>query len=389
MAELTGDSSGTRRSERIVIFCAMLSPYTNALYNQLIGMGLQVSVLCCTEQEPNRSWARSFTPNYDNRVLRGVHIRLGSSRFAHFNLGIARALRAMKPDLLIISGFFPSMAIAACWAVLTGTRLGLTCDGWRHTMPMSLYHRIVRPWILRHCATVITCSEKGRRYFVEEGVPAERVYKVPLNPAWGAPSRLPSFAERPFDVLWCGHLTDDVKNAGFFLRVCVELKRRVPSLRVRLVGTGQEEAAVLGGLAAAGIEHEHDRYVPWNKIAEVYLESKMLLFPSRWEAWGLVCNEALQCGVPCIVSPHVGAGGDLVLNGETGYVLPLDVKIWADTAESFLVDRRLWEACSVRGTRRAGENSVANSAAAFCSAVAGSREMEVVAQQSDPQRSPL
>jgi glycosyltransferase involved in cell wall biosynthesis len=343
----------------------MLTPYTNELFNELASEGMDLAVLACTEQEANRNWAKTFVPKYRYRVLSGWYMRLGSSRFAHINWGIVRALRQMKPDLLVISGFYPSMLIATIWAVLTRTPLSLTCDGWRHTMPMSVYHRIVRPWILRHCSVVMACGLKGRAFFIEEGVSPDNVFVVPLNPAWRQRLRTPPFEERMFHLLWCGHLTNDVKNADFFLRVCVELKKRIPNLRVRIIGGGPEESAVLGGLASAGIEFRHDRSVPWNQMDAVYVSAKLLLFPSRWEAWGLVCNEALQSGVPCLVSPFVGAAGDLIQDGKTGFVLPLESEIWSEKAHQILTNEDFWTAVSSNGLCRAQENSIEKSATIF------------------------
>jgi glycosyltransferase involved in cell wall biosynthesis len=48
----------------------------------------------------------------------------------------------------------------------------------------------------------------------------------------------------------------------------------------------------------------------------------VLVLPSkgRYETWGLAVNEAACCGLPAIVSSHVGCGPDLVEDGVTGWV---------------------------------------------------------------------
>jgi len=40
--------------------------------------------------------------------------------------------------------------------------------------------------------------------------------------------------------------------------------------------------------------------------------SSVLVLPSKSEAWGLVVNEAMICGLPVIVSDHCGSAKDLV-----------------------------------------------------------------------------
>jgi glycosyltransferase involved in cell wall biosynthesis len=46
-----------------------------------------------------------------------------------------------------------------------------------------------------------------------------------------------------------------------------------------------------------------------------------LVLPSAEEAFGLVVVQALQCGVPCLVSDRVGAK-DLIRPGQTGEIFP-------------------------------------------------------------------
>ena len=48
------------------------------------------------------------------------------------------------------------------------------------------------------------------------------------------------------------------------------------------------------------------------QISPVFENSRVLVFPSLWEAWGLVCNEGMQCGVPAIASPFTGASDAIV-----------------------------------------------------------------------------
>jgi len=44
------------------------------------------------------------------------------------------------------------------------------------------------------------------------------------------------------------------------------------------------------------------------------------VLPSQAETWGLVVNEAMACGLPCIVSDRVGCGPDAIESGVTGDV---------------------------------------------------------------------
>jgi glycosyltransferase involved in cell wall biosynthesis len=55
------------------------------------------------------------------------------------------------------------------------------------------------------------------------------------------------------------------------------------------------------------------------QLSRFYHAADLLILPSREnETWGLVVNEALHHGLPCVVSEAVGCAPDLIENGVTG-----------------------------------------------------------------------
>ncbi len=60
-----------------------------------------------------------------------------------------------------------------------------------------------------------------------------------------------------------------------------------------------------------------------SEIATAYIAADVLVVPSAAETWGLVVNEAMSCGRPCLVSDQVGCGPDLVSSSACGFVFPV------------------------------------------------------------------
>ncbi|WP_339461829.1 glycosyltransferase, partial [Nodularia spumigena] len=61
------------------------------------------------------------------------------------------------------------------------------------------------------------------------------------------------------------------------------------------------------------------------QLSHYYHAADILVLPSRYsETWGLVVNEALHHGLPCIVSQAVGSAPDLVKPGVTGNIFAPD-----------------------------------------------------------------
>lgn len=60
-------------------------------------------------------------------------------------------------------------------------------------------------------------------------------------------------------------------------------------------------------------------------LSAYYHAADVFVLPSRsQETWGLVVNEALMHGLPCVVSEAVGSQPDLIVPGKTGAVCKVD-----------------------------------------------------------------
>jgi glycosyltransferase involved in cell wall biosynthesis len=90
-------------------------------------------------------------------------------------------------------------------------------------------------------------------------------------------------------------------------------------------------------------------------LRELYLTSKVLVYPSLYEGFGLPLLEAMSLGCPVItanVSSMPEIGGDAAL-----YFDPKDVRALQNLLEKTLVDEEMLESLSVRGLARSGEFS--------------------------------
>lgn len=153
-----------------------------------------------------------------------------------------------------------------------------------------------------------------------EGVAAEKIWVVPYaaDPAiFHPPVHRPA---NPLRVVFAGQLT--VRKG---IRILLAAARKVrASLPIELHCYGRIQADI--GPDLAGVEHESWIHLhgplPKRQLAAAFQEAHLLVLPSWEEAFGLVVPQALNCGVPCIVSSRVGAS-DLVQSRVNGSVFPV------------------------------------------------------------------
>jgi glycosyltransferase involved in cell wall biosynthesis len=136
-----------------------------------------------------------------------------------------------------------------------------------------------------------------------------------LRSKWGVPQDGAVF-------LYCAKLIP-VKAPEVLLKAFALLAG--PAAHLVFVGTGQMEASLKKLQQKLGVKNIHwEGFVNQSALPAYYRASDVLVLPSRFEPWGLVVNEAMACGTPCIVSDVVGAGADMIEGQETGLIFPHD-----------------------------------------------------------------
>ena len=117
------------------------------------------------------------------------------------------------------------------------------------------------------------------------------------------------------NFLFVGRL-DPVKN----LEVLVETFNELPQFDLTIVGFGVLEkklkSIAKGNITFTGAIKNED-------LPPIYSNHDVFILPSLIEPWGLVVEEALNNGIPVIVSNHVGCKDDLV-SENTGMVFKLE-----------------------------------------------------------------
>jgi glycosyltransferase involved in cell wall biosynthesis len=124
-------------------------------------------------------------------------------------------------------------------------------------------------------------------------------------------------------LLFVGRLDDRIKRVSAIIRTFAPLAGRHPDTDLLIVGEGND-AERLRALAAK-LAPDRIRFLGWRSgasaLAPLYSAAECLLLPSISEGFPTVIGEAMACGTPVLAS-RVGGVGELVIEGQTGWLLP-------------------------------------------------------------------
>lgn len=115
------------------------------------------------------------------------------------------------------------------------------------------------------------------------------------------------FRDQVRNYIYVGRLVP-VKNLELLVRVFNDL----PDLNLTIVGFGPDEK-FLRSIAKNNITFLGP--INNNKLSGIYRQHDVFVLPSRSEPWGLVVEEALNNGLPVIVSDRVGCAEEIVNEG--------------------------------------------------------------------------
>jgi len=203
--------------------------------------------------------------------------------------------------------------------------------------------------IYRSSNGVLTLSERARTSFVEEfGIPRDRVTTIYAGPNAALPVTHRPATRRPV-ILFVGKQFER-KGGDCLLAAFREIRQRMPDAELWIVGPAPRESQP--GVRWLGFQSQGS---PEGRaaLAECFQSATVYCLPTRFEPLGISFIEAMHLGLPC-VGTNVWAVPEMIVDGETGFVVPVDdASALADRILRLLADPSLAKAMGEAGQRRA------------------------------------
>ncbi|MHC2995248.1 MAG: glycosyltransferase family 4 protein [Candidatus Atribacteria bacterium] len=307
-------------------------------------------------------WDIPLLEGYRYKFLKNYFPFISGNRlWLSVNLGIIKELWKEKYDAILIHGY---VALSG-WLAFLGTRLSKTPILFRGETILrpgqSRLKRVVKSLCLkalfRKIDAFLPIGTRSREFYLAYDVPESRMFLTPysvdneffhrkykeliadknkLKEKLGIPSEMPIILyaskmiprKRAIDLLKAFKMVQEKRNAVLVF-----------------VGDGVERPVLESYTKEHNLKNVYFvGFKNQTELSEYFVVADVFVLPSTNEPWGLIINEVMNFGLPIITTDKVGAGPDLVKDGENGFIYSIgDIERLAECLLTLLKELELRE----------------------------------------------
>jgi glycosyltransferase involved in cell wall biosynthesis len=325
-----------RKIKRIILITNIPNPYRIPLFNelnrQLEKKQIKLKIIFGAKGYKRRKFILNINDcKFEYRILNSLKINFGNSEKTFFTYkGLLKTLRQEQPDKIIIIGF--SFGTLKLWIRSFWNKTPIII--WSGSIITkgrkdSFLRRIYRKILIRRAYGFIAYGTKAKEYLINLGADPEKIFIAinTVDTSFFFEKTLKKRKElknifKNKHLTFIGYLVPR-KGVKQILKIISLLKQQKKDFILEIIGDGSDREKLEEYTKKNNIS-EFVSFLGFKQkeeLPEYLARSDCFLFQTNFDIWGLVLNEAMAAGVPCISSIHAGATHDLIIEGETGFAM--------------------------------------------------------------------
>lgn len=287
------------------------------------------------------SWDIPLLMGYNHKFLKSYFTAATGNRlWLSFNPGIIKELWKERYDAVLVHGYASItnwLTFLAAWI----TRTPIIFRGESHLLNYRAgwkkgLKQLILSQLFKRVSSFLPIGTLNWKYYKHYGVPDRKLFLSPyavdndyfskryqelhdkrdcLRKELGITTEQPA-------ILYASKMMQR-KRAMDLLKAYEKIQENVNASLI-FVGDGVERHNLESYSKDHNIKNVH--FVGFKNQTELpiyFVIADIFVLPSTDETWGLVINEAMNFGLPIITTDQVGAGPDLVKDGENGFIYPV------------------------------------------------------------------
>lgn len=328
--------------KNIVLLTNILTPYRQVFYNAYYEgckkYNIDFHVLCMAETEPERNWYyNEFASDHTTLMEGKTSFYFGV--MTHDNPKVMDYILQHNPDVLLVGGSY--MFLSLWRVVLNKKKLHCPVIYWNESHKnsvrtynsLSLFVReMIRKWFFRKIdgfwyggkmakAFVEDYAMKKAKYYFMPNLIENEAFNVVASTSYEEKQQ----TRRSFNinmgqtVFICPARLTLVKGIHTFMDLLKKVENKQDCV-VLIPGDGDMEDDLKRQAKTIDADIRFIGYKQQSEIITLYKIADIFLMPSLSDPNPLTCIEALWCGLPLLVSTHVGNYPEVIRLGKNGFV---------------------------------------------------------------------
>ena len=342
--------------KKVLFITNIPNPYRIPLFNemsrQFLESGIHLKIIFGAEGYKRRYFKIDPAEiKYDFEILKDeAHTFSEDAEKSYFLYkGLGSLMNREKPDAVIVAGFSSATMKVFFRKILKGTPFiifsGTIEKGGRSG---SLIRKLQRRFLCSSASAFVAYGSLAKEYLIKSGAKESKVFigrntvdtrffaeqTAKLRAEYGKGDGLVHFT-------YLGYLVPR-KNVKLLLESVKIVAEKRKDFRLDIIGDGVSLDDLKKYVSENKLESvvEFHGFRQKHEIPAFFARSSGLLFQTDFDIWGLVLNEAMAAGVPCLSSPNAGATNDLIQEGITGFEVDFTHRELVATRMNWLIDHR-------------------------------------------------
>lgn len=223
---------------------------------------------------------------------------------------------------------------------------------WKSENILNFFRFYLGLFILRRADSVRVVAKRISKTLIKKGVSENKIKQLSVitDPsvfvdASSVPEVSNLFSEDSFVFLTVARFVPQ-KNLKLLLKSFYKAQQKAPSIRLLLVGTGEELADIENIIKSEELNKDVNlvKVLPWTNDVPGFMKSvDSYVLSSNYEGWARVLLEAKYARLP-IVTTDVGCAGEEVFDKTHGLVVPVnDEKLLVEALVSMATNKSQYE----------------------------------------------
>lgn len=325
---------------KVLFITNIPSPYRVDFFNEL-GRYCQLTVAFERKSARDRDekWQADESHSFETIFMKGKEVGADAS----IDLQVISIIQRGY-DIIILGGYSsPTYVIAMEYMKVKRIPFIMNADGGFVKKDRKLLYAVKNHLISSPTAWLST-GKMTDAYLMHYGANEKKIYRYPFSSVKFSECVLPTEQERCEKKRLLNMAEEKVIiTVGQFIpRKGIDLLIRcAPLLRygtgLYIIGGNPSQEYYRLAKRSGGTSIYFEGFKNRNELKDFYIAADVFAFPTREDIWGLVLNEAMAYGLPCVASERAISADEMVESGINGYLVnPDNLDIMAGRLNSLL-----------------------------------------------------